>query len=189
MNPFDHSLSRGLSAFNMTHNFVASYVYSLPFARLAGLSSGPLYKIANGWQVSGITRFTTGLPVQIVQSGDLSLCGCEEGGEPDWNGQQLQFFNPRNHSLQYFSTTQFTSEPLGQFGTARHYFFSGPGLNNWDLAIQKLTGITEGVSLEFRFEFFNAFNHAQFQNPGGDFNAPASFGFVSAARPGRIGQA
>jgi hypothetical protein len=189
MNPINHALSRGLSAFSMTNNFVVSYTYLFPFARWAGLASGPLYKIANGWQVSGITRFTTGLPVQIVQSGDSSLCGCEEGGVPDYNFQPLQFFNPRTHNGQYFSTSQFSPQPLGQFGTSRHYFFSGPGLNNWDLAVQKITGITERVSLEFRYEFFNAFNHAQFNNPGGDFNSPSTFGIVTSARSARIGQA
>jgi carboxypeptidase family protein len=189
INPFDPALSRGLSSFNITHNFVASYTYALPLAKWAGLSSGALYKAANGWQLSGITRFTTGLPVLIVQSGDNSLCGCEEGGEPDWNGQRIQFLNPRKNNLQYFSTTQFSPEPVGQFGTARHYFFSGPGLNNWDMALEKVTGITERSALQFRFELFNTFNHPQFNAPGGDFNSPASFGFVSSARAARVGQA
>jgi hypothetical protein len=189
INPFDPALSRGLSSFNITNNFVASYTYALPLAKWAGLSSGALYKAANGWQLSGITRFTTGLPVLIVQSGDNSLCGCEEGGEPDWNGQRIQFLNPRKNNLQYFSTTQFSPEPVGQFGTARHYFFSGPGLNNWDMALEKVTGITERSALQFRFELFNTFNHPQFNAPGGDFNSPASFGFVSSARAARVGQA
>lgn len=57
-NPINPRISRGLSAFDSTNNFVASYAYTLPFDKL----DGPM-KLTNGWQVSGITRFATGLPV------------------------------------------------------------------------------------------------------------------------------
>jgi hypothetical protein len=181
VNPFNQPASYGLSGFNITHNFVVSYSYNLPFAKSKN-------RFLAGWQFSGITRLTTGLPVQIIESGDRSLCNCDEGGEPDYNGQPIHFSNPRRQSNVYFSADQFSQEPLGQFGTARHDFFSGPGLNQTDLAIRKNTKITERVSLEFRAEFFNAFNHAQFENPGGDYNAISSFGVVSSARDARIGQ-
>ena len=188
VNPFFPRLSRGISAFNMTHNFVVSYTYDLPFQKLTGTSAGPAHKILSGWELSGVTRFTTGLPILITESDDHSLCNCDEGGEPDYNGQPLKFYNPRKTGGQFFSTQQFSPERIGQFGTARHRFFSGPGLNNWDLALQKVTPITETKSVEFRAEFFNVFNHAQFDNPAGDFNSLSSFGVVTSARPGRIGQ-
>jgi hypothetical protein len=181
VNPFNHAASNGLSAFNMTHNFVASYTYNLPFA-------GNRNRLVAGWQFSGITRLTTGLPVQIYESGDRSLCNCYEGGEPDYNGQPLHFLNPRRPGNVYFSSDPFSQEPLGQFGTARHYFFSGPGLNQTDLTLRKLTKITEGTSLEFRAEFFDVFNHAQFLNPSGDYGALSNFGVVTGARSPRIGQ-
>jgi hypothetical protein len=65
-------------------------------------------------------------------------------------------------------------------------FFHGPGFNNWDLAFHKNTRITERVNLEFRGELFNAFNHAQFQNPDGD--VAGNMGVVTSARDPRIGQ-
>jgi hypothetical protein len=65
-------------------------------------------------------------------------------------------------------------------------FFHGPGINNWDLAFHKNTRITERVTLEFRGELFNAFNHAQFENPDGD--VAGSMGQVTSAREPRIGQ-
>ena len=108
--------------------------------------------------------------------------------EPEYSGQPLQFFNPRvsaNH--EYFSTSQFSLPALGSFGTARRRFFHGPGLNNWDFALQKVAHVTEGTSVEVRAEFFNVFNHAQFKNPVGDF-ASSAFGQVTAARDPRIGQ-
>jgi Carboxypeptidase regulatory-like domain/TonB-dependent Receptor Plug Domain len=187
LNPYNHSLSEGLSLFNIKHNFVVSYTYDLPLQRLFSSNSGLTRRVAGGWQFSGITRLTSGLPVQIVESGDRSLCNCEEGGEPDYDGQPLHFYNPRKTGGQYFSTANFSQEPLGQFGTARHSFFSGPGLNNTDLALHKITPIVEGTSLEFRAEFFNAFNHTQFENPPGDYNS-STFGVVNTARAPRIGQ-
>ena len=190
VNPFNYRLSKSLSSFDMTHNFVTSYNYTLPLEKLT--SSGVLRKFIQGWQVSGITRFTTGLPVTLGEADDNSLCGCNGGvGQdyPDYNNQPLQYYNPR-HTVnnQYFSTTQFTPEAVGQLGTANRRFFHGPGLNNWDLAAHKVTSISEGVKLEFRAEFFNIFNHAQFQTPQGNITTLSSFGLVTGANDPRIGQ-
>jgi Carboxypeptidase regulatory-like domain/TonB-dependent Receptor Plug Domain len=181
VNPFNHSATRGLSAFNMKHNLVVSYAYSIP-------SYSRKTRLTGGWQVSGITRLTTGFPILLTESGDRSLCNCFEGGEPDYNGGSIQKFDPRHAGNAYFSSTPFSAEPLGQFGTARHYFFSGPGLNQTDFALRKLTRVTEGTSLEFRAEMFNVFNHVQFLNPSGDYGSLSSFGVVSGARDPRIGQ-
>ena len=68
INPVNPRLSRGLSAFDSTHNFVVSYNYALPVDLLGGPK-----KLTNGWSVSGITRFATGLPVTIVETDDQSL--------------------------------------------------------------------------------------------------------------------
>jgi len=190
VNPFNYRLSKSLSSFDMTHNFVTSYNYTLPLEKLT--SSGVLRKFIQGWQVSGITRFTTGLPVTLGEADDNSLCGCNGGvGQdyPDYNNQPLQYYNPRKSANnQYFSITQFTPEAIGQLGTANRRFFHGPGLNNWDLAAHKVTSISEGVKLEFRAEFFNIFNHAQFQTPQGNITTLSSFGLVTGANDPRIGQ-
>ncbi len=76
---------------------------------------------------------------------------------------------------------------MGQLGSAPRRFFHGPGINNWDIAIEKDTKITEGTSVEFRSEFFNAFNHAQFNQPDGNVN-DSNFGMVSSAGAPRIMQ-
>jgi hypothetical protein len=76
---------------------------------------------------------------------------------------------------------------LGVAGNANQRFFHGPGLNNWDVSLHKATRVTERISTEFRAEFFNAFNHAQFMVPVGDIASPL-FGQVTAARDPRIGQ-
>jgi hypothetical protein len=70
-------------------------------------------------------------------------------------------------------------------GNSRRRFFHGPGLNNWDLTLAKVTKITESTNLELRFEAFNLFNHAQFNNPDGDIISD-QFGLITSARDPRI---
>jgi hypothetical protein len=107
---------------------------------------------------------------------------------PNYNGQPISISNPRSSAdHQYFDTAVFSQMTLGVPGDADRRFFHGPGINNWDLGLHKYTQITEGTSLEFRAEFFNVFNHAQFLNPVGNFIAQ-NFGDVAAARDPRIGQ-
>jgi hypothetical protein len=68
---------------------------------------------------------------------------------------------------------------------ANRRFFSGPGLNNWDMALLKSTNITESKAFQFRFESFNTWNHAQFENPNGLINS-SLFGVVTTARDARV---
>jgi hypothetical protein len=192
-NPYDQKASKSLSAYDMTHNIVLSYSYDLPFQKFAHTSGGAAGRLLSGWQLAGITRFTTGLAEYIMDSGDYSLCGCYDATYngvdlPNYNAQPLQFYNPRgsaNH--QYLSPTPFSAEQIGVPGNSNRSFFHGPGLNNWDMTLRKTTRISERASLEFRAEFFNMFNHAQFNNPVSDFASP-QFGQVTTARDPRIGQ-
>ncbi len=123
INPYNPKLSKSLSGFDLTHNFVFSYSYDLPFARWHASHGGAVYKLISGWQVNGITRFTTGVPVTLQESDDRSLCGCDGQGLgslnlPNWTGQPIQFSNPRTSGLQYFSTNQFFPMTLGVPGNA-----------------------------------------------------------------------
>jgi hypothetical protein len=201
INPINHRISRGLSAFDSTNNFVASYSYTLPIDKL----NGPK-RLTNGWIVSGITKFATGLPVTMVETDDQSLLGTGFGGPitlpvdtPEIVGP-LDKTNPRQviNGVQgyYFNPAAFGPSALGTEGDARRRYFHGPGINNWDFALLKNTMITERFSLQFRAEFFNIFNHAQFLTPSGitGFNigtgaaTSQSFGVVAGAAQPRIGQ-
>jgi hypothetical protein len=185
INPFNYRLSKALSAFDMAHNFVVSYAYSFPVQRFA--TKGFAGKFLEGWRVSGITRFTTGLPVTLNEYDDRSLSGTGVD-VPNWDGTSVQFINPRDTSAHtYFLPTPFSKEILGTLGSANRRFFHGPGLNNWDCMLQKVTRIRERFSVESRVEYFNIANHAQFNNPVGDI-ASSSFGKVTSARDPRIGQ-
>jgi hypothetical protein len=184
MNFSNFHLSRALSSFDATHNFVISYNYALPFARAGMLPK----RLTQGWSVNGITRFATGFPIAISQSGDRSLTGAGGVDRPDFVGGLVITPDVRdtpNH--QYFNKTAFTSEVLGTMGNANQRFFHGPGINNWDLGLQKITKVHESMAVQFRAEFFNALEHVQFGNPSGSFTS-GNFGRVTSAKAGRIGQ-
>jgi Carboxypeptidase regulatory-like domain len=181
INPFNAKLSRGLSSFDIAHNFVFSYTWALP-----GPSAGLGKAVLGGWVFSGITRLTTGFPIGMGSGGDYSLCGCSGVDRPNWTGQPIQIFDPRKTaSNQYFSPDTFSGEVLGVPGDAGRAFFHGPGIINFDMALHKEFKFTERIGLEYRAEFFNAFNHAQFNNPSGRFTS-STFGQVTSARDPRI---
>ncbi len=193
INPINHNLTKGLSSFDMTHDFVASYSYEMPFDKLFGAN-----RATRGWIISGITRFSTGLPVFINDPCDCSLLGVFGTGPggildaPNFTPGPLNFTDPRKGNPgtlknPYFNTSLFSAPAIGQLGTSSQRFFHGPGINNWDMALLKNLRLTESKTLEFRAEFFNAFNHAQFLNPNGNFLS-SDFGFVTGARDPRIGQ-
>ncbi len=185
-NPYNPRVSRGLCLFDVKHNFVASYSANLPFDKLLHANSGWSKKVAGGWQVTGITTFATGLPVQITEANDDQSLAASIGTDvPNYTpGKLINNSNPRS-GQPYFNTSLFTPEQLGQIGNSNRRFFHGPGLNNWDMGLLKTTNFTESKSLELRFEAFNIFNHAQFQTPGGNINS-SNFGLVTAANDPRI---
>ncbi len=193
VNPFDPALSKALSAFDVKHNFVVSYTYRIPFVQLFHASN----RLTEGWELSGITHFSSGLPVTLVNYGDNSLIGSEPNGInnygvdlPDYDGGPLDINkNPRNGNA-YFNTSAFSENTLGTPGNAKRRFFYGPGMNNFDMAILKNVRLTESKSLQFRLEGFNVFNHAQFFGPQAvDGNIGSNtFGQVLSADPPRLVQ-
>ena len=189
LNPLDAEATRTISAFDMRHNFVASYEVTLPFDLLFRRSN----RLTQGWSISGTTRFSTGFPVTLFDDSDNSLLGTLGNGvnnylldTPNYNGAPLEInTNPRNGRPE-FNTSAFSQEVLGQLGNARRRFFYGPGINNFDVMLSKLLRITESKSLEFRVEGFNVFNHAQFYGAAsvdGEVNDPHFGDIVSAAAP------
>jgi hypothetical protein len=193
VNPLNPSLSRALSAFDITQNFVVSYNYQLPFARLFHAAN----RLTQGWELSGITRFSTGFPVTLINYGDNSLLGAEPNGinnygidEPDVAPGSLNLnHNPRN-GQRYFNAASFSENALGTPGDASRRYFHGPGMENFDMALLKNLRLTESKSLQFRLEAFNVFNHAQFFGPQAvDGNiSSGTFGQVVSATAPRLVQ-
>jgi hypothetical protein len=183
----NYRLSRSLSSYDLTHNLVVSYNWALPFAKAF---HGAPKRLVNGWNLVGISRFSSGFPISLGQSGDVSLYGSGNTDVPDQVGK-VKIQDPRqsgpNGANTYFLPDAFTSGQPGRFGTANRRFFHGPGILNTDFALSKTTAITEATALEIRGEFFNVFNHAQFNNPNGNYSS-SNFGVVTSARDPRIGQ-
>ncbi len=196
MNFANPKISRGLSSTDIRHNFVGSYVWAVPFNRWFG--NAPK-RLTEGWQLQGITRFSTGFPVQLNQAnGDASLSGSSSTDMPNQVGPVVTV-NPRKSNPGcpttdgtgcFFLPSAFAvNTDLGTFGTANRRFFHGPGFNNTDFGILKRTVLHEHYAFDLRFEFFNIFNHAQFNPDTSSGNISGSnFGIVTRARDPRIGQ-
>jgi hypothetical protein len=93
---------------------------------------------------------------------------------------------PRQLS-RWFSTSTFALPALGAFGNEGRNAIVGPGINDWDVSFSKRTAVTEKITVQFRAEFFNLFNHSQWSAVGATFGS-ATFGQVTSARDPRIGQ-
>jgi len=183
VNPVDPSLSRAISAFDMRHNFVVSYKYDLPIGGLLRHQN----RWTKGWSLSGITRFGSGLPVTLYNNTDNSLLGTIPNGI---NNNGVDTLNMASGNLQIntnprtspyaFNTSLFSIPDLGTQGNAHRRFFYGPGIENFDMALQKVLKLSDSKSLEFRLEGFNIFNHAQF------FGAATVDGNISSTNFGKI---
>jgi hypothetical protein len=190
VNPLNPSLSRGLSSFDLRQNLVTTFRYELP----APKTKGALHAVASGWALAGIARFTSGLPVTLLNNNDTSLLGAIPNGinnngvdTPAWNGKSLSLHtNPRGQAV--FDASQLTLPALGTLGNARRRFFSGPGLENLDATLSRTLRVKEKRSIEFRAEAFNLANHAQFFGAAaveGNISS-GSFGDAVSAMPPRL---
>jgi len=189
------SCNRDLSLFDARHRLVISYLWEPPIPKYDGAKG----VLLNGWAVSGVTSFQSGFPIAMRSLNDVELendvSGFEAPGRPIITGP-VHFADPR--SKYYFcgpnQTCPFADAPLGSLGGPRT-LCCGPGINNWDMSFQKITPLGEGRHIEFRAEFFNLFNHAQFLNPDGNISdgifdpsnpsAIADFGFIKHTRDPR----
>ncbi|HVZ83822.1 MAG TPA: carboxypeptidase regulatory-like domain-containing protein [Terracidiphilus sp.] len=193
VNPLNPSLSRGLSAFDMRHNFVASFDYRIP----AAAAKGWAHAVASGWSLAGIARCTSGLPVTLLNNNDTSLLGTIPNGinnngvdTPEWSGEALHLNrNPRG-GAPVFDAGSFSLPELGTMGNARRRFFSGPGMESMDATLSRHLLVSDNRALEFRIEAFNVFNHAQFFGASavqGNISS-GSFGSAVSAMPPRLMQ-
>lgn len=193
IDPSNPGLTRGLSSFDMRHNFVISYSYRVPFGRLFHTGN----RWVQGWVISGITRYSTGFPVTLYNYSDTSLLGTQSNGINNLPLDGLAFTprplnlngNPRN-GQPYFDPSLFSIPPLGSVGNTGRRFFSGPGINNYDISLEKILRMSESRSVLIRLETFNTFNHAQFYGPDavdGNINSQ-TFGYVVSAAAPRLVQ-
>jgi hypothetical protein len=190
LKPICDRCNRALSLFDATHRFVVSYVWELPVPHYQGAKG----TLLNGWLISGITSFQTGFPIRIQSSNDSELENSfdfELPGKPDLVAP-FQTQDPRKNGGYYFNPNSFalpeqtaTSTPIQLLGNAPRTICCGPGINNFDFTVQKLTPVGERKQIEFRASFFNLFNHTQFLNPDGNISDGTDFGRVKRTRAPR----
>jgi hypothetical protein len=170
----DPLLEYGNADFDVRQRFVFSYSYDLPFGKnkaFGGNASGVWNQIIGNWQVAGITLASTGNWYTPTDT-STNLSNSDGGGEVASASRPNVVGNPNGHPCvpgTLFNTCAFaTNTILGSFGDAGRNIIQGPGVQNWDISLLKVFPISEQKHLEFRAEFFNAFNHydPEFSNPG-----------------------
>jgi hypothetical protein len=198
MLPWDVQLGWQRSDFNLKHNFVFSHTYVLPIGkgqRYMSSASGALNKLVSGWESVGVLSAHTGFPFTIGATG-LSNTNTEFfGGARPNRTCSGRLSNPS--LTEWFDTSCFSVAPPNTWGNSGNGFLDTPGAFTWDLSAIKDTKLTERVTMQFRAEFFNAFNRANFggpnagvtQGPSGDVSAPYSpnplLGTINSAGAGR----
>jgi hypothetical protein len=180
---------KGRTSYDSRHRAVLSVIYDVPVGRgrQFGLYMSRLLNAGGGgWTVTAIGTFQTGIPVALSAP---NLTGAAYGQErPNRTCDGTASMGElRSNGLKQFDTTCFSLPESGLFGDSGWNVLSGPGINNWDVGIQKYFSVTERVRFQFRAEMFNAFNHAQFGLPDGNV-ADAGFGLVGSATSPRLVQ-
>jgi Carboxypeptidase regulatory-like domain len=167
--------SRGLSDFDRTHRFITSYAYQLPFfSKESGFKKAAL----SGWSVDGIVTFQSGRPFTIVDSAGGSTftpIGPDQSTAsiaPGFDASSAYTSGNRATKLNsYVNINAFLPAPVvgpdgsTGYGDLGRNIFRGPFEQNWDFSIGKTFSFTENQRLEFRTEFFNLWNHPNFNNP------------------------
>jgi hypothetical protein len=149
------------SDFDRRHRFVFSGIYDLP--RFYKGASGFARQAVNGWELASVLTLQSGTPFSVltnatafVQARADSVPGCNPAGSGSVESRLLDYFN----------TACFApATAVGDFGDSGRNILRGPNQRNVDISIIKYFPVTERTKLEFRGEFFNAFNMVSFANP------------------------
>ena len=146
--------------------------------------------VLGGWQISGITRFWSGTPINVYMGG-CSNCYVGNAGNfvglvrPD-RGSGSPYLSQSDH-VHWLNPAAFVAPVEGTVGNIGRNAFRGPGINNWDMSLFKNINFTESRYVQLRLETFNTFNHTNWANIGGTLGS-STFGQVTAARDPRIAQ-
>jgi hypothetical protein len=178
------ALDWALSQINLDQNFTASVIYQLPIGKGRKFGNSwnrPLDSILGNWEVTVIEKATSGFPIFVVDSANASGVNFQNNGNsltrPDLSCNPMIGAHKLN---EWFNTSCFASAPAGELGHATRTPAYGPNFINTDFSVVKHFPIGEAFKLDFRGEFFNLFNHAQFGQPGVDLNSPTTFGAISS---------
>jgi hypothetical protein len=191
--------NKALSPYDATHVIIANALYDLPFGKghFFGRNANHLVDtLIGGWRVTGIYGFTTGRPLAITTGyGTLNQ---DVSSTPNFTGNygHLTSVNKSGSKVRFLTTAQaaqFSNPSAGTSGNLPLYSVRAPGYSNLDAGLSKHTKLNvlkENADLEFRVEFYNALNHANFAAPSGNslnINS-TTFGTLTSTLAPRIGQ-
>jgi hypothetical protein len=166
--PLIPELNRGLSDFDIRHNFTFNLVWELPLAKNMQGVVGTLLK---GWQIGSIFRARTGTPFSVALNNDRAgskadTNGAAVGQRPDLISSPAcaTLTNPRQPEA-YVKTECFAFPAQYSLGNLGRNTLAGPGLSNLDFSLFKNLTLVESVTTQLRIEIFNALNHANFGTP------------------------
>src|SRR5262249_9380212 len=171
---YNRKAERAVSTQDVAQRLVVGYVYELPFGKGKKLfGNAPKFAdlLVGGWQVNGITTFSSGTPLIITQSQNNAGI-FSPGQRPNWTGQsaRLEGGSTADRLAKWFDTAQFSAASSVTFGSAPRTLpnVRTPGMKNWDLSFFKNNyfGGEKNYNLQFRVEMFNSFNTPQFGAPG-----------------------
>jgi hypothetical protein len=175
--PYDRRRSWGPALFHVPHVNSTALVYQLPFGRgqkYASSAPRAVDAFVGGWQLSGIISLRSGQVYQIITGRDSANTGhtlaatsqrADIVSSPVPSG-----FEQRRE--RWFDPGAFRLPTFGTLGSHSRNSMTGPAVQNFDLALAKDFLINEPLLLEFRAEFFNAFNHTNFGNPVASLASP-----------------
>jgi outer membrane receptor protein involved in Fe transport len=163
---------RAVSVFDLRHRFTLNFTYDVNF--LANLFSSLPKRLTEGWQLGGIYTGQSGSPITPFLSIDNSRTA-ELNDRPNLVGDPNS--GPRRPGG-WFNEAAFALPADQTFGTSPRNVIIGPDYHSVDFSMNKLTKVTERISLQFRAEIFNLFNRANFSLPNVDFNS-TSFGEIN----------
>jgi hypothetical protein len=165
-NPRNLRAERGPSGSAM-HRVSLNYIWDLPLGRDRAISldwAGKLRSLFEGWRISGITSIQSGEFLTPRLAGDPNNDGVR-ADRPDRIASGVLPSAERSID-RWFATEAFVMPPQHAFGNSGRNILEGPGRQNWDISFIKRTQVSrEGNMLELRVQLFNAFNHANFDNP------------------------
>jgi hypothetical protein len=179
----------GRTSFDRAQRLIANFDYSFPFLGRLGSGKSPLLK---GWTLSGITTIQSGTPLTLTDpkggsvfgragNSTVTLCPGASSSALATSGSIAERLSHWINTSQICSATVAGSDGSTGYGNTGLGILDGPGQWNLDFSLTKNTvvgGLRESATLVFRAEFYNAFNHAQFSNPGTTLGT-ATFGVVT----------
>jgi len=181
---YNRAAERSIGTQDIAHRFVSSFVYDLPFGhgKRFGKDWHPVINwVVGGWQFNGIATFQSGVPI-IINQGANTVGLFNPSQRPTWNGSDANLSGSKDDKLkQWFNRSAFSLTPAFTFGNAPRVMpnLRMDGDKNFDLSLFKNHYFNEGKwNVQFRAEFFNAFNRVRFAGPNGTVDN-AAFGTVS----------